>query len=335
MENKQAAKPDWKVIREVLGEFAGDMIPTHILVAFLRNRTDAVKATIALMTKEHLLIPWGTGYKVNEFDYAKKTEGSLFSPKQAKLIAVPKRFLNHFVEMIRLAVEKMYEEGTDDQKLLEIRFRPYYFAMDRSTIALLNQYSERVFRRGDLEFDAIHIGLEYNMKPRHHHYKSDIFPLLQGGETRLSREDPSKPAVKFFLNPELTKAEALDQFNPTNPCFFYLVTTVEHELVHTIDEAIAGELSKFTGNESIEEYFNTPMEMRAYSVNLVREFEDFILKSHFKTEQVDQLLVPFLRGSHYWAMLSEHLNSANRELILKELREAINDRDEELGAGGG
>jgi hypothetical protein len=66
-----------------------------------------------------------------------------------------------------------------------------------------------------------------------------------------------------------------------------------------------------------EEYGDTPVMINQHILDLIEELDQF--KSGYKDIPENQLIAAFLRESEVWKKLSQHLNSQNRQLVLKEL----------------
>lgn len=236
--------------------------------------------------------------------------------RRAKAIQVPDRFVNTIIYLIEELFEnRVYPNGRDDQKLGDIVRRDLTYRIDAEQ---WGREGAQFQRSGGMPLSGLVVTFETN--PDKQVAANQPRPVLYRGAYAHSSTVTDWPHLFFTINGNLTKGEAMRQFDPHSPEYRHLQTVVKHELMHIYDRQQIKDMSGFESQEQFDQpevYFNVPTEVRAWTGNLIDEFKHFISGQRGPVE--NRLVSAFLKDSRIWGLLSQHLNAANRRYVLHEL----------------
>lgn len=234
----------------------------------------------------------------------------------AKPIPVKNRFVNVFVYLIEELFEnRMYVDGRDDQRLADIVRRDLSYQINRETWESEGGEFER---SGGLPLEGFYV--TFSTDPNKTPLPGGPSPVIYSGGFKNKEDYPAWPRLFFTINGNLTKGEAMKQFDMSSAEYPNICTVVKHELSHAYDRQQEADMRMIETEDELEKdevYFNIPAEVRAWTGNLIDEFHQFLLRHEGPVE--NRLVDAFLRGSRVWSLLNQHLNADNRRRVLHEL----------------
>ena len=256
--------------------------------------------------------------KGGSFGVEHRLQSSLL--RQAKAIALDDRFLDTFMGMVgSLLRDRVYGYGEDDQKLKDITRRDSSWQIDESD---WKEQGIQFVRADDevLNRLLVVIKCDPNKVP-----SGTAKPVIFAGSLYSPHDPDETPVMTLWVNGNLTKAEAIAQFNPQNPEYHNVRTAIKHEFTHLYDRAQTREEAGLSEDmlEDDDIYFNQSREVRAWTGNLLDEFH-----------QYDGDVDAFLKESRVWGIVSQHLNAQNRQSVLKELGRASHAKVDHRGPVG-
>lgn len=240
----------------------------------------------------------------------------LLERRTAKAIRPSERFVNTILYLIEELFEnRMYHSAEPNQRLADVVRRDLTYSISREQWGREGVQFER---SGGLPLEGIYITFETD--PNKQVPEGRPRPVLYSGGFQSNEDEPGWPRLLFIINGNLTKQEAFEQFDPHSPEFPNLQTVVKHEIVHLYDRQQGIDVQRYESQEELdkdENYFNNPAEVRAWTGNLIDEFQQFLRGHEGPVE--NRLVDSFLRGSRVWSLLNQHLTETHRRYVLHEL----------------